>query len=205
MGFWSNPFLLSIHERQRMLLGKCFCCIWLTGDAENTRESSCSCLALWTWEVARLPTGKWLPRVKFYFNLESDFVGTWERIYWICIWVYGEDGLWLLNPIVAIPMPTLQHLQCKLKPSGVGTLGYLSSRSICFLLCPGRHQQLPLTSILIFVLANKQRWHFSLCDSCGVACDDGPKRGRCSQLGGEQQLVTVPWLKCQVTALLYYV
>lgn len=100
-------------------------------------------------------------------------------------------------------MPAVLHLQSKLKPSfsrGVAWIPVLQHH----LLPPGRHQQLPLASVLIFIPENRQRWHFPLCDSCDEAHGDGPKCRRSFQLGGEQQLVTVPRLKCQVTALLYY-
>lgn len=85
------------------------------------------------------------------------------------------------------PLPAVLHLQSNLKPScgGVAWIPVLQHH----LLPPGRHQQLPLASRLIFIPENG---HFPLCDSCGETHDDDPKCRRSFQLGGEQQLVTVP-------------
>lgn len=70
------------------------------------------------------------------------------------------------------------------------SFGYLSSRAVCLFCHPGRHQQLLLTSILIFILANRQRQHFqrqhfSPGDSCRVTGNDGLEHRRREHPGGE--------------------
>lgn len=70
------------------------------------------------------------------------------------------------------------------------SFGYLSSRAVCLFCHPGRHQQLLLTSILIFILANRQRQHFqrqhfSLGDSCRATGNDGLEHRRREHPGGE--------------------
>lgn len=97
------------------------------------------------WQVGRYPVDKHFPGVKFYFAEEPDW--TRDRTCGLCI--VGRS-----------PRQQLWIFKASWHPLMLGLLGYLCSRTICFLLCPGRPQQLPLASILIFILENRQRWHF---------------------------------------------
>lgn len=72
-GFWSSSFLYlhpwkTVYVTGQMLL------LHLTNWRcwKHQREFT-SCLTPWMREVERCPLGKWLPRVKFYFNLEPDW------------------------------------------------------------------------------------------------------------------------------------
>lgn len=141
--------------------------------------------------AGRYPVDKQLPREAFYFSEDSEW--TRERTLYHFVFVPWRS-----------PCQQFCIFRASWNPhAGRGCLDPCAPGPFCFLLCSARHQQLPLASILIFIPENRQRWPFPLCGSCDEAHDDGPKCRRSFQLGGEQQLAPVPWLKCQVTALLY--
>lgn len=201
MGFLSNHFLPP-SMKDSVLLGTCVCYAWLIGDAENIRTSLFAELHGCGMERGILLTDGLL---KLYVILsQTKLCHNWKYYLWRMY--LGLNSIIQFYWSLTSALPPL-----KLKPAvgqySCSSFGWLGSQAVCIFHHPGRHQQLPLTSVLIFMLANRQRqhfqrWHFSLGDSCGVAGNNGPERRRCSQPGGEQGRVAVLWLKCQLTALL---